>query len=380
MSRLRYLPLLVLTSVFLGAAPARSAEVSPYADAKHGPGELKHIKGVPVLVLQGTPEEMGEQAGALTAKPLAKLLDFPKDLLRQRKVEALLPLLIATAKAMEPQFPPDHLKELDALVKEARVDRDLGLFGNTFPDISKAAGCSSLIVGKERSATGGPLFGRNLDYPTLGYFQHYSLVTVYRPKAKHAFASIGFAGMIGCVSGMNDAGLALAVHEVRKTKDGSTGLDLKGTPYTLAFRRVLEECTTVAEAEKLLRGMKRTTLLNLAVCDKDGGAVFELTPKSLVVRTPEADICTCTNHFCSQELGVGVQCTRLPKLDATRDATERLGLAEVARKLDAVNQGSGTLQTMIFEPAVLKLHLAIGKCPSSALPLQALDLGPLLKK
>ena len=27
----------------------------------------------------------------------------------------------------------------------------------------------------------------------------------------------------------------------------------------LAFRRVLEECGTVAEAEKLLRGMKRTT-------------------------------------------------------------------------------------------------------------------------
>ena len=158
------------------------------------------------------------------------------------------------------------------------------MFGNTFPDISKAAGCASLIVGKERSATGGPLFGRNLDYPTLGYLQQYSLVTVYRPKGKHAFASIGFPGMIGCLSGMNDAGLALAVHEVRKTKDGSPGLDIKGRPYTLAFRRVLEECTTVAEAEKLLRGMKRTTMLNLAVCDRNGGAVFELTTKNVVVR------------------------------------------------------------------------------------------------
>src|SRR5262249_25255865 len=156
-----------------------------------------------------------------------KLLEFPRELVKKEKAELVWPLLLATAKGMEPQFPPDHLKELDAMVKEARADRDLALFGNTFPDISKAAGCSSLIVGKERSATGGPLFGRNLDYPTLGYLEHYSLVTVRRTKGKHAFASIGFPGMIGCLSGINDAGLALAVHEVRKTRDDSPALDPK---------------------------------------------------------------------------------------------------------------------------------------------------------
>ena len=56
-----------------------------------------------------------------------------------------------------------------------------------------------------------------------------------------------------------------------------------------------------------------------------------------------------------------------------------MGLAEVMKKLDAVNQGKATLQTMIFEPATLKLHLAIGKCPSSALPLKEMELAPLLR-
>jgi hypothetical protein len=382
MSRLRLATSLVLLSWLLLAVSARAADESRYSDGKHGAGELKHVKGIPVLLVQGTPEEMGEQAAALTAKPLQKLTAFPKELIRQAKAEAAWPLLLAAAKGMEPQFPPDHLKELDALVKESKIDRDLLLFGNTFPDISKAAGCSSLIVGKERSATGGPLFGRNLDYPTLGYLHQYSLVTVYRPKGegKHAFASIGFPGMIGCLSGMNDAGLALAVHEVRKTKDGSSGFDPKGIPYTLAFRRLLEECTTVEEAEKLLRDMKRTTMLNLAVCDKNGGAIFEITTKNIVVRKPEADICTCTNHFCSKELGAGVRCDRLPRLDASREAKEKLGLADMMRKLDAVNQGDATLQTMIFEPATLKLHLAIGACPSSALPLKEIELGPMFKR
>jgi hypothetical protein len=380
MSRLRLATPLVLLSCLLLAAPARAADESRYSDGKHGAGELKHVNGVPVLVVQGTPEEMGEQAAALTAKPAQKLLSFPRELIKREGAEAVWPLLIALARSMEPQFPPDYIKELDAGVKEAKLDRDLILFANTFPDISKAYGCSSIIIGKERSATGGPLFGRNLDYPTLGYLHQYSLVVVCRPKGKHAFAGIGFPGMLGCLSGMNDAGLALAVHEVRKTKDGSSAFDPKGIPYTLAFRRVLEECTTVAEAEKLLRDMRRTTMLNLAVCDKDGGAIFEITTKNVVVRGPDADICTCTNHFCSKELGAGVRCDRLPKLDASRQAKEKFGIAEVMRKLDAVNQGGATLQTMVFEPAALKLHLAIGACPSSALTPKEIDLAPLFGK
>src|SRR5207244_4021839 len=141
---------------------------------------------------------------------------------------------------------------------------------------------------------------------------------------------------------MNDAGLALAVHEVHKTSDGSTMLDPKGIPYTLAFRRLLEECTTVAEAEKTLRAMKRTTPLNLSICDKNGGAIFEITTKNLIVRKPDSDIAACTNHFCSKELGAGVKCDRLPKLDASRDAREKFTLADVAKKLDAVSFSSGT--------------------------------------
>ncbi len=380
MSRYRPLAPWTLLGCVLLAAPARAADESVYSDGKSGAGELRHVNGVPVLIVQGTPEEIGTQTAALTAKPAQKLLDFPKELVKREGAEAAWPVLIALAKSMEPQFPPDYVKELDAGAKEAKLDRDLLLFANTFPDISKAYGCSSIIVGKERSATGGPLFGRNLDYPTLGYLDKYSLVVVCRPKGKHAFAAVGFPGMLGVLSGMNDAGLALAVHEVRKTNDGSSKFDPKGVPYTMAFRRVLEECTTVAEAEKLLRGLKRTTMLNLSVCDKAGGAVFEITTKDIVVRKPEADVCTCTNHFVSKELNAGVSCDRLPKLDAVRETTGKLGLADVAKKLDAVNQGAGTLQTMIFEPEPLKLHLAIGKCPTSALPLKEIDLAPLLKK
>jgi predicted choloylglycine hydrolase len=290
-----------------------------------------------------------------------------------------MPLMVKTGNAMVAQFPADYRKELEVAAKAAGINRDLLVLGNTMFDIKKMAGCSTLIINPERSATGAPLLGRNLDFPTLGYLHKYSLVIVCRPKGKHAFAAVSFPGLIGVLSGMNDAGLALATLEVYSTRDGSANFNSKGVPYALCYRKILEECTTVAQAEKLLRSMKRTTLMNLAVCDKKGGAVFEITPKSVVVRRPEKGICPCTNHFRTRGLATNMRCERYAALEKCAEM-KKVDLATIAKKLDAANQDKMTLQTMIFEPGSLTLHLAIGKCPTSKLPLKKLDLGPLLKK
>ncbi len=56
-----------------------------------------------------------------------------------------------------------------------------------------------------------------------------------------------------------------------------------------------------------------------------------------------------------------------------------LAVADVRRRLQAANQGSWTIQTMVFEPAALKIHLSIGAGPTSARPLTTIDLAPLLR-
>jgi hypothetical protein len=52
-------------------------------------------------------------------------------------------------------------------------------------------------------------------------------------------------------------------------------------------------------------------------------------------------------------------------------------LTDLATGLDAVSFKEHTLQTMVFEPAGLRLHVALGACPSSAFPLQRIELAPL---
>ncbi len=378
MFRPRLVAASVILLLFSGALPVAASEPFRYSEATHGRGELRYVNGLPVLVLEGSPAEMGEQMAVLTARPATRLLNYPKDYLKAGGAEATWPALVAAARAMLPQFPPDHRAELEAAVNASGVDRDAVIVGNTMFDIKKIAGCSALLIDAARSTTKGPLFGRNLDFPTLGYLHEYSLVVIARPHGKHAFVSVGFPGVLGCLSGMNDAGLTLATLEVYSSRDGAIKFDPRGTPYALCFRRLLEECSTVQEAEKLLRTMKRTTMNNLAIADPHGGAIFEMTPKTVVVRQPVDGVCPCTNHFRTKELATSLRCPRYEALDKSREQAA-LGLGALAERLHAANQGKTTLQTMIFEPAALKLHLAMGECPSSALPLKLLDLKPFFK-
>ncbi|MFN4258819.1 MAG: C45 family autoproteolytic acyltransferase/hydrolase [Gemmataceae bacterium] len=384
MPRLYLVPVLCLLHIIGLPSSSRAADDAfRFPPGKHGKGELQYINGLPVLIVAGTPEEMGEQVATLAVKPGRRVLNYPKDLLAAFGAEATWPALARVGASMVPRFPADHRAELEAMSKTG-IDREQLVVGNTMFDLKKVIACSALIVEPARSATQGPLLGRNLDYDSLGYIEYYSLVTIYRPEGKRAFAAIGFPGLVGCLSGMNDAGLCLGVLEVGSVQAGHKRFDVMGTPYALCYRRLLEECATVEEAVKLLRSMKRTTITNLAICDRQGGAIFEVTPDQVVVRRPVEGIGPCTNHFCSQELKPDEQRNYFRTLEryATLDKSRQLRQLEVAdvhRCLQDVSVAGYTLQSMIFEPATLRLHLSIGASPAAALPPKVLELGPLLR-
>jgi hypothetical protein len=382
----------------LAPVRAKAAEPFHFPEQKHGQGELKYISGLPVLKLEGSPEAIGEQAAFLAVKPARQMLNYPQDVLGallkgslpapvyEKMYQNLWQYFTRTAESMVEGFPSDYKRELESLITASQLGRTPIVVGNTMFDaknvllqLRQQFGCSVLLIEPNRSATGGPLFGRNLDFNTAGYLEQYSLITVCRPADKHPFVSVGFPGLLGCLSGMNDAGLAVAVLEVYTSKDESSSFDPSGLPYALCFRKLLEECTTIEEAETALRGMKRTTFINLAVCDRQHVAVFEITPKNIIVRRPVDGLCPCTNHFRSKELATSTKCDRYDLLVRCQDIP-KLELADISRSLNAVSRKRDTLQTMIFDPTTLRLHLAIGQCPSSALPLKTLDLAPLLKK
>jgi isopenicillin-N N-acyltransferase like protein len=109
--------------------------------------------------------------------------------------------------------------------------------------------------------------------------------------------------------------------------------------------------------------------------------VFEITPKTIAVRKAKNDVCVCTNHFCSDALGIGQKCDRLPKLEELQADDAKLGVEDVFKSLDRVNAGKFTLQAMVFEPQARKLHLKLGDTVKSATkrPAITLELAKLFK-
>lgn len=368
------IPLLCLLIFSLYLLPVRGAEVFPAA--KHGKAELRYVDTIPVAILSGTPDEIGEQHARLLLKPAAELMEFPKRLFADSGMEFFYPLAGQAGKTLLLNAPQRYQQEISAATAAGKLEPETLAVGNTLLELRRL-GCSALIVESAKSATGSSLFGRNFDFPSFGLLDRFSLLTIVHPEGHHAFAAVGFPGMMGVLSGMNDAGLCVATLDVEEAADGSSRFDTTGVPMALVFRQILEECTTVAEAEALLKRTQATTQANLAVCDREHGAIFEITPKQVLHRKAEDALLPCTNHFRSPGLVTNETCWRYDRLEAARE-DKSLSVADIQAALHSANQGELTLQTMVFEPRELVLHLSLGTPPSSGHPLHRLELRDLL--
>lgn len=351
-----------------------------YQEGNQGQGELRLINQVPVLVLRGKPEEIGVQEAKLTADAIANIVVAPQEFLRQLNYPGGWEGLVARGRHLWSYVPEEYRRELVAMAHSSGLNQEELFAINVLPDIYRSMACSSLIVLPERSASGKILFGRNLDFFSPRQLYRYTVLKIYDAEGKrHRVASIGFPGFVGCLTAMNDAGLCLAVHEVHFTNDDSPIYDPHGAPYSMVMRQIMENCSTVDEAIDHLKRAPRTTLLNIALCDRKRAVVAEITPKNVVVREAEDGLCVCTNHFRTPELRVFVISRRHEQLLEAKKIP-LIDVPTVQKKLHEVNLGFLTIQSVVFEPDDLVIHLAFGFPPVTKRPYQRLELGPFLGK
>ena len=353
-----------------------------FKESKAEGGELRYVQGIPVLLLEGEPEQMGRQQAALVFDVARRNANLPKTILGEYGGGLLWPLVVGCGRSLLKDGPERCQRELNAAFTAAgckQEEIDSLTVANSLIELRCFGLCSAFLVEPERSASGGILFGRNFDIPSYGSLDRMLLVVICRPARRHAFASVSWPGFIGVLSGMNDAGLAIACLDSGKAKDGSPGFRF-GTPLSLTFRRILEECSSVEEAQKVLAASTRTTWMNLAVCDQGRALVLEITPENVVARGAEDHLLACTNHFRTPELSLWKDCWRYRILHSYWNKREPFRWRDVAAAMHRVNLGTDTTQSMIFEPKALRLRLAIGKPPASAGPFVPLELATLLER
>ncbi len=342
---------------------------------------------VPRLIeLKGSPRERGWLHGELLAREIrlmrrALLHYFSRFTLYFGALPLLAFLQLLARLAFWPHIPRRLQEELQEVAAGAQVGLPLVLLINSLDDLANNwPNCSALAVGEGRTSQGFYLAGRNLDYPVfvdlLVDLQNLFLIT---PDKGVPLVSLAWPGYVGVLTGMNQAGVALA-HLTAMCRDHT----LKGLPAGLRNRRALEMATTVQALAGCLLDTPATMGNNLLLISPSEALVLERSPHRSALRRPTAGVITATNHFQSQEMSAvkGIFPRRPPlAVLSPYHFTEAYSQARAARLQElAARKGlgptdlqaflgdpgvanDGTVNSVIFDPTALTLWVAQKRRP-----------------
>ena len=324
----------------------------------------------PIVVETGSPTDLGSTHGEALRADVRYLHDaYLKKFVANKSQSALAGMM---ATMFRSYVAPEHLAEIDALAAATSIDEREVMLGQCFLDLTPMAACSTIALPASASVDGVPRMGRNLDFWSLNVADRYTKVFIIKPTdGRYGFASIGWPGMIGTLSGMNEFGLTLANMEVPRPVRFPQAM-----PYPLLYRSVLERCRTVPEAIAMLRRTPIQTANNLMLMDAAGNrAVAELVPPaSVIVREGEPDhALLSTNHQRGSDQDSAGRCWRYDRMH--HDAQCNYGQFDTQKVEQMMSTVGGeiTLQSMVFEPTRRRIFIAAGRSACTR-PYSTLDL------
>ena len=235
------------------AVDPRSKLITLIARDPAGHGLLCRSQGKTILMVGGTPAQMGAAQGILLREPVRKLSDRVVYLMGAADTlhshAWFFDRMAEIERRTSPHIPPRFIEECDALSKAAGVSQRDGRYANLFPERFH---CSGVALRGKATAGGRVLHARVLDYMTEIDLQDAAVVQVFMPEGRNTWMSVGYAGFIGTVTAMNEKGVAIG-------EMGGRGEGLwDGTPMSLLLRDVMERANTTEEALAILRNSPRT--------------------------------------------------------------------------------------------------------------------------
>ena len=209
---------------------------------------------VPVVVVKGTPYEMGRQLGEIIGPQMKQFIPAA--------MEGIMKKLNVTS---------DHLREVwarSAAFGDDRVEQEMaGLAdGSGVPlpllqtmhavPLLMPYSCSSLAAWGPATEDGHLYQTRNLDWSLEVKAHEFPVIVVYIPDKGNAHVIPTFAGMIGAHTGMNVRGIALA--EMGDSPAREMPYQIHAPHFTVFFRTMLYDSGTLGEALDIFQAQPQT--------------------------------------------------------------------------------------------------------------------------
>lgn len=297
-----------------------------------GPATLHLKKGLRILHLYGTEEEMAYQHGTLLKEDIPKgaagylARKFENEVRYDGPVKNS-PLLQEIAirlgngfvfNRLIRQMPEEERKIIRALAEASQIPENDFQRAGALPDamvifsqyiggryfvskmFPKIFGCTGFAALGPMTKSGELVHGRNLDFPVGNYWDKYSAVTYHYPKGGQKYVSIATAGVYTPgVTAFNESGLILAIQQLF-----TTDVSAKGIPVVLICARVIRQATNIAEAVSIIRSMKRAGnwAIMLSSVKEKRAVVIEVSPHEVFVREAKDGLITHSNYCFSPRL------------------------------------------------------------------------------
>ncbi len=170
--------------------------------------------------------------------------------------------------------------------------------GHALQDLA-LVGCTSFAAWGGHTADGKLLIGRNFDFHVNDDFAKEKIVAFIDPDNGYRHAVVTWPGMVGAVSGMNEAGLTVTINA------GKSDIPFKAkTPIALLTREILQYAATIADAVRIAKTrevfVSESIMVGSAADNK--AVIIEVSPKKFGVHDvqQDSDLVVCANHFQSQ--------------------------------------------------------------------------------
>ncbi len=360
------------------AWPAPSLTAPPRQTRRVPHGELRWVEDQRLVLLNGTPQQIGRAHGLLLSREMAKCRDSVLYLVGLAKTfesgRWFLNDLRDAYRRLERFIPDDHKAEMIAAAEAAGFTPEEIQLSNVFPELFHCSGFA--LMGS--ATAGGKLYhGRVLDYMTMIGLQDASAVFVIAPQGKNAFANVGYAGFIGSVSGMNQQQISLG--EMGGRGEGNWD----GVPMATLMRRALEECSTLDQVKQLWSESPRTCEYYYVFADgKIPDAVgVAATPQSIqYIKTGETHPLLGEGMKDAVVLSAGDRLQTLRK--RVSDAYGRIDETQAMALMSRPVAMKSNLHDVLFVPQDLVMHVAQAShdAPACQQPFVRYDLRQMMEE
>ena len=295
--------------------------------------------------LEGTPAELGDAHGHLSARLLRELDIQLQDLVDHRYGSVVEQWTAGMLLRWDYRGADRHLDEdaraelatLAAAVPELRSERassyhrlfmyqcfhslaqrleDVVLEGSMFAAAPKRSGAEP----------GNLIIGRTLSIDLGRGFEADRVVHVVRTDGRYPYVSVGWAGLTGVVTGINARGIFVAVNAAR-TDDPLE----EGAPLPIVLKRVLEQADTLERAVEMIREAPMRTSGIVLVGDgiQRKALVLELAARSRedrrVIRGEDEPVVWATDHMTKEAFESDLQNDWIRRYTSSGYRYDRLG-------------------------------------------------------